>query len=61
MASMTDADKVVSYDKIDAIINNHLSVMKQQKKDGASFNEIESAKVAAYRKIVQIVTGKDPL
>jgi hypothetical protein len=58
---MTDAEKAERYDQIAAVVEDHFSLMGFQQANNASSYNIEFAKVNAYRKIAEIVTGVDPL
>lgn len=58
---MTNSEKLAKCDQIAEIIDEHLSLIELQEAIDESFENIEFAKVNAYRKIVLTVTGKDSL
>ena len=58
---MTNSEKLAKCDQIAEIIDEHLSLIELQEAIDESFENIEFAKVNAYRKIVLTVTGKDLL
>jgi hypothetical protein len=58
---MTDSEKLAKFDRIAEIIDEHLKFMEYQQGTHESFENVEFAKVDAYRKIVLTVTGEDLL
>jgi hypothetical protein len=58
---LTNSEKLAKCDQIAEIIDEHLSLIELQEAIDESFENIEFAKVNAYRKIVLTVTGKDSL
>ncbi len=58
---MTESEKLAKFDRIAEIIDEHLKLMEYQQLTDESFEDVEFAKVNAYRKIVLTVTGMDPL